>query len=61
VAEQSVLQLSCDDRPPVEEMSGLRARFHLETENGRMWTLDGPNSIYSWRRPPEKPQERVER
>jgi len=46
VASEGFLVLSCDDRPPVEKMVGREALFFLESSEDRLWTLDGPNSIY---------------
>ena len=43
----SLIEMHCDDRPPVEKMSGLYAIFFLESAEGRLWTLNGPNSIYT--------------
>ena len=51
VAPESILVLSCDDRPEVRKMKGLEALFFLESEDDRHWTLDGPNSIYLSRTP----------
>jgi hypothetical protein len=48
MADEGVLVLGCDDRPPVEKLPGLEAVMFLENSGGRLWTLDGPNSIYSW-------------
>jgi hypothetical protein len=47
VAPESIFSLSCDDRPPVAQMPGLDAVFFLESQPGQLWTLDGPNSIYT--------------
>jgi len=50
VPSEPVFSLSCDDRPPVEKMVGLDAILFLESSEGHLWTLEGPNSIYSsWR------------
>jgi len=46
----SLVQMSCDDRPTVSAMVGLHAVFFLESTDGQLWTLDGPNSIYATRR-----------
>jgi hypothetical protein len=45
----SVVQISCDDRPTVSAMVGMYAVFFLESIDGQLWTLDGPNSIYATR------------
>jgi hypothetical protein len=43
-----LVNLSCDDRPPVEKMKGLYAVLFLEATGGYLWTVDGPNSIYTF-------------
>jgi hypothetical protein len=43
----SLLQMTCDDRPAVNGMVGSYAVFFLESIDGHLWTLDGPNSIYA--------------
>jgi hypothetical protein len=43
----SILKTGCDDRPEVEQMKGMNAVLFLESSGGRLWTLDGPDSIYA--------------
>jgi hypothetical protein len=47
-AAQPFLSLSCDDRPAVKKLKGLEVLLFLEKEGERLWTLDGPNSVYAW-------------
>jgi hypothetical protein len=49
MASEGILALSCDDRPPIEKLAGVEAVMFLEKSGGRLWTLDGPNSIDQWR------------
>ncbi len=51
IAAESVLSMTCDDRPPVEQMAGLHALLFLERFGGRLWTVDGPNSVHASRTP----------
>jgi hypothetical protein len=51
IAAEDVPSRACDDRPRVKELAGLHALLFLEESDGRMWTLDGPNSIHASRTP----------
>ena len=42
-------ELSCDDRLPVKDTAGFWAVLYIERSGNRLWTLDGPNSIYASR------------
>lgn len=48
-----ILEVSCDDRPAVKDMKGLYVTLFLESADGFLWTLDGPNSIYTFHRKPD--------
>jgi hypothetical protein len=51
VAPESVLTMTCGDRPELVKMAGLDAVFFLELVDDHLWTLDGPNSIYASMKP----------
>jgi hypothetical protein len=43
----SVLSLSCDDRPAPDKLSGAYAVLFLERADGALWSVDGPDGVYS--------------
>jgi hypothetical protein len=47
VSNEGPLRLTCDDRPEPEKMVGTDVVLFLESDAGRLWTLDGPDSLYS--------------
>jgi hypothetical protein len=50
LANKGMFASPCDDRPPVENLDGLSAVIFIQGEDGVFWTLDGPDSIYAYRR-----------
>jgi hypothetical protein len=51
-APYAMFELSCDDRPSSNDMSGVYGIFFLERVDDRLWVIDGPNGVYASNRGP---------
>ena len=50
----SSVSLSCDDRPAADKLTGSYAVLFLERADGALWSVDGPDGVYSSPRRPKR-------